>query len=180
MPFAQDPAESALSRCTHTSGTHRPRGRPFSQPSGERTRCRLRPVAACNLGCELTSWARRLRTYDPALQLGKHTTRPSMHSARVGGGVGNPAEVWLSSASGYESKSTSAGLRRKGFWVSWAVIAPLGLPLFPSRHCGLGGCEWFWCQGVTCGYQVLYPWQRPVAVTVWAVACRRDGSAGMS
>lgn len=65
---------------------------------------------------------------------------------------GIPLRFGFFSASGYESKSTSAGLRRKGFWVSWAVTAPLGVPLFPSRHCGVGGCEWFWCQGVTCGY----------------------------
>lgn len=57
------------------------------------------------------------------------------------------AEGWPISASGRESTSTSDGFRREGLWVSWAVTAPLGLPLFPSGHCGVGGCRWFRCRG---------------------------------
>lgn len=89
VPFAQDSAEPVLPLCTRTSGSHRPRGRLSSQPSGKRTPCRPWLTVACNLRCELTSCARRLGSHSPALQIGKQTTRPGMHSARASGGVEN-------------------------------------------------------------------------------------------
>lgn len=56
-------------------------------------------LLACNLSCELTSCARPpARPPPPELQPSpfgsRHsTTRPGMHSARAGGGVGHPLRV---------------------------------------------------------------------------------------
>lgn len=147
VPFAQDSAEPVLPLCNRTSGSHRPRGRLSSQPSGKRTRCRLWPVAACNLGSELTSCAGRLGNYSPTLQIGKETTRPGMHSARASSGVENlKFDFLLLPGLGTNLLpvllSPPPEQRLLGLVAGYLV-----LHLFPSKHRRVGGCWCFWSRG---------------------------------